>query len=1279
LKSGELASREQSPLPQSFGSFRVIGRLGEGGMGVVYRAQHVETGEKVAIKTVSVPRRQRLTGIRSEVLALSRLHHPGVVRIMSHGVEAGVPWYAMELLEGQTLADFLGLVWPDNGSPDASRSTSSRISAMIGFETAFDPGSFVSNAPTILDSPRPAAAGGRLNDIVRLFRKMCEPLAFLHGRGVVHRDLKPSNVFIRSDGSPVLVDFGLISQARGSIGREALELGGTLMGTVTYLSPEQIQREALDARTDLYALGCMLYQALTGAPPFRAQSDEQVLRQHLFERPVPPTALAEGIPPPLEELVLGLLAKKRRERIGHADDVARVLAELEGDREEALSHLQAEIYFYRPEFAGRDAALRVLTASLDDLAAGLGSHVLLAGESGIGKTFLAAEVSRMAAMRGMRVVGSECAPPGVQPGLPDVMERRGLPLQPLRPFLTAAADMCREQGPALTARLFGRAGKVIASQMPSLADLPGEEQLQPIDMPAEEAHRQLVEGVLKVVAAYADSGPPLLLIIDDLQWADELSLNILTAMSPSWLAEKRILVLGTFRSDEVNPQLAKLIELSGVRRIGIDRVGPEVVGRIAADMLAVPSLPASTVAFLAEHTEGVPYFVAEYLRAAVAEGLLYRHSGRWRFREDVLSEAGLKNLPLPGSIHKIMLRRLAALDPELRVLVDVASVISRDVDLELLALVTNVPEAIAIDRIKELVRREVFDAPEIGRYRFVHDKLRETTYAALPQDRREALHADVARLLEAHLTGRKDTIPYRELAHHYSQGKLWDKAIDYLEKAGEQAFASFAHHEAMGFFETAIRYAKSGTALVSSLRLARWERHVADSNLNLGKMQEAVRHAEGAIRYCGYRMPTSRGGWVLGLVGQILLRFVQSLLPGLFRVRSGGRQSLINEAAYVFNRLCEPFFLGQQPLQGFYCGFRDLNLAERVPPSEALARGYATMAMVVGIGPFGNLGRSWSDRSVRIARSLDIVGATTYCLCRGAILLATQADWKRARDYLEEAIVIANGRSDLRQLGEANSILGLVSIFEGDFRGGLTCAEALITIGKSTGDDQLRHWGRNQLVHALSRLGRAREGASIIKEMREYHASHHIGQAEKIFDLGGFALTNYELGDFDEAQKDASLVLQAIRQEGFLPYFLKPGLDAMCEVLLALLERRGYQKGSGDTLAHEARDAVARVRKFATLYKMAGPRALVFEGQLAWLTGRQDAALTTLKSALALAQKLAIPYDVGRAHFEIGRRKFPETDWKAHLQSAAGLFGEAGATSDVRRVEELLSSERTER
>ncbi len=398
----------------ALGPYRILSRLGGGGMGVIYRAVHVESGRAAAVKTVRSANRAHLSSIRTEIHALSRLENPGVVRILDQGIAEGLPWYAMELLEGTTLRDWIDRTWPDVGKP-ANRPIPTADTAI---ETPRGNGAVGvparAPAPTALQS---SAANGRLDEVLRLFSKICGSLAFIHGEGIVHRDLKPANVFVREDGSPVLVDFGLASSSRDAVGRARLEIGGELMGTVPYMAPEQVRAEPVDARTDLYALGCMLYEALTGQVPFSSSTPDETATKHLYQWPLSPSELARGVPAPLERLVLQLLAKNPSDRIGHADDVAEILFDVAERAAGAGATAGGNIggprgahgagYLYRPELVGREEALAALEEATAHAAAGAGALVVIAGESGVGKTFLAAEAGRRAQLQKLRVVAGD--------------------------------------------------------------------------------------------------------------------------------------------------------------------------------------------------------------------------------------------------------------------------------------------------------------------------------------------------------------------------------------------------------------------------------------------------------------------------------------------------------------------------------------------------------------------------------------------------------------------------------------------------------------------------------------------------------------------------------------------------------------------------------------------------------------------------------------------------------------------------------------------------------
>ncbi|HVR29911.1 MAG TPA: serine/threonine-protein kinase [Thermoanaerobaculia bacterium] len=297
------------------GPYRLLEPIGRGGMGAVYRAEHVETGLRVALKTVLVAHATELAAIRSEINALRRLTHPGIVRILDAGVEGAVPWYAMELLEGETLHGFQRGAW--SSWVDSFDDLIETAGTDAPTQQAHPSASHATRGMAVRDGA-PAAAG-KLPEALTLARRLCSPLAYLHELGIVHRDLKPANVFVRPDGRPVLMDFGLVSRWSAGGGRDVLEIAGTLAGTAAYMAPEQVRRERVDARSDLYALGCMLYELVAGRPPFCGHGVARTLEQQLTEAPEPPSSRVAGVPAGLDELVLRLLAKRPRDRIGHAE------------------------------------------------------------------------------------------------------------------------------------------------------------------------------------------------------------------------------------------------------------------------------------------------------------------------------------------------------------------------------------------------------------------------------------------------------------------------------------------------------------------------------------------------------------------------------------------------------------------------------------------------------------------------------------------------------------------------------------------------------------------------------------------------------------------------------------------------------------------------------------------------------------------------------------------------------------------------------------------------
>src|SRR5262245_37463393 len=346
--------------PASFGAgrYQVKRLLGEGGRKRVYLAHDTRLDRDVAIaliKTEGLDDAAR-TRLQREAQAMGRLGtHPHLVTVFDVGEEAGQPYLVSEFMAGGALDAVLRTV-PDH-----------RLSVA---------------------------------DVLRLASQICRGLEHAHAGGVLHRDVKPANVWLTADGTAKLGDFGL-ALARD---RSRLTVEGMMVGTVAYMAPEQALGRPVDPRTDLYALGALLYELVTGAPPFTGAGAVAVVSQHLHTVPVAPSWQAPGVPPALDALILQLLAKTPAERPPSAAAVRAALAAIEPIAEvqsappiaPATPSAQSE-----GGFVGRAREMDALRAHLEEALSGQGRLVLLAGEPGIGKTRTAEELTTYARLRGM--------------------------------------------------------------------------------------------------------------------------------------------------------------------------------------------------------------------------------------------------------------------------------------------------------------------------------------------------------------------------------------------------------------------------------------------------------------------------------------------------------------------------------------------------------------------------------------------------------------------------------------------------------------------------------------------------------------------------------------------------------------------------------------------------------------------------------------------------------------------------------------------------------------
>jgi len=771
------AAAPQAPMPSAFanGRYQVKKLLGEGGKKKVFLAHDTLLDRDVAfalIKTEGLDQVAR-ERISREAQAMGRLGaHPHIVTVFDLGEEPSTgsgegsqPYMVTELMAG---GDVEGIIAE---APDGKLA---------------------------------------LDRALKIAERVCLGLAFAHEKGIVHRDLKPGNVWLTADGTAKIGDFGLAV----AIDKTRLTQAGMMVGTVSYMPPEQAMGGEVTPRSDLYSLGCMLYEMLTGRPPFVGDDAVAIIGQHLNTPPVAPSWHRPDCPPGLEALVLRLLEKDPAKRLRSADEARQALVaitqgqQLRGESEASGSPLAVGPAdpLYQPVFVGREPEVRQLHAAYDAVLAGKGGLVMVVGEPGIGKTSVCEQLATYVTIRGGRPLVGHCYEEGSLslPYLPFVEAMRSYVLardpEGLKQDLgSGAADVAR-----IVSEIRDR---IPLAPSPSPSPARGEGGVRGSDDPEEERWRllQSVTGFLR----NASQVQPLLVILEDLHDADRGTLDLLIHLARN-LDGSRLLIAGTYRDVEVDrahPLSGALAELrrSGTfLRVPLRGLTIDEVHRMM-NIIRGQEVPWSRAEAIHRQTEGNPLFVQEVLRYLVEEGLVVREGGRYVRTDDGSAETGI-----PEGLRDVIGKRLSRLDEKTNQVLSIASVVGREFRLDVLLRLAGLPEEEILQALEEATERAVIEARSaVGAnvtYRFAHAFFRQTLYEEISPARRIRWHQQVARALEA-VHGRRLDEHATELAEHFSHSsdrRDLNKAVTYGQAAARRALSVYAYGEAARHLERAL-------------------------------------------------------------------------------------------------------------------------------------------------------------------------------------------------------------------------------------------------------------------------------------------------------------------------------------------------------------------------------------------------------------------------------------------------------------------------------------------
>ena len=742
------AAGTQKGLPESFGDgrYQVRGFLGEGGVKRVYLAHDTKLDSDVAIAAIKEELGPEAAArIEREVQSLGRLRdHPYIANIHDVGGDGASTYIVQEFMEGGSLADLLSAA-PDN-----------RLS---------------------------------IHDAVRISNQITQALAFAHEHGIVHRDVKPENVWLTADGTAKLGDFGLSI----AIDSSRLTEAGTMLGTVAYMPPELAvggAREA-DVRCDLYSLGAMMYEMAAGRPPFAGTDPVAIISQHISTAPVAPSWHNAAVPKPLETLILKLLEKRPEERPESAEAVAEQLDALAANVK-AGSRDGADLAGANPidriaggVFVGREKETQQLRSALASAISGEGKIVLLTGEPGIGKTRMAEELATYARLRDAQVLWGRCHERAGQPSYwPWVQAIRSY--VHTRDLQALASDM--GSGAADIAQVVTE----IRDRLPGLATPPA---LEP-----EEARFRLFDSITTFLKN-ASNREPLVIVLDDVQWADEASLLLLQFLARE-IQSSRVIVICTVRDTELDqgePSARILAELtkepvtSSIALTGLTTDDISEYVELSTGKVAAPGLAGA----LFKQAEGNPFVTSEIVKLLASDGRL-----------DEGASSTSWSVAIPDGVRAVVTKRLDHLSELCRDFLASAAVVGRAFELRVVERATGVSVEAAVDALDEATVARLVEETEEGggHYRFSHAITRDTLYQGQLASRRLELHRAVGECLES-IYGTESAAHIGQLAYHFAEAAkagTADKAVVYARQAGDQALERLAYEDAAGHYRRAL-------------------------------------------------------------------------------------------------------------------------------------------------------------------------------------------------------------------------------------------------------------------------------------------------------------------------------------------------------------------------------------------------------------------------------------------------------------------------------------------
>jgi signal transduction histidine kinase/tetratricopeptide (TPR) repeat protein len=1077
-----------------------------------------------------------------------------------------------------------------------------------------------------------------LPEVLTLGQCVLAALAEAHRHGVLHRDVKPSNIIV--DGHPLeratLVDFGLSRSERLDPSLRDLPVG-----TARYLSPEQagLLNRPVEATSDLYAVGIVLFEALSGRPAFDGSSVGEVLRQHLAARPKLRSGGVE-VPRALEELVGRLLQTDPTDRYQSAESALTDLRALD----EALSHGEQEPELVtgahdqrrsltEPSFVGRHEELAVLERELERTRSEPGRLVVVEAESGGGKSRLLEELSARAVHHRAWVLQGQAMDQAAQ-----------RPFQLFAGVAASIASAARER-PALAELLRQR---LVGQDLALATVLP---QLEPVLRPAPQQNlgpesfgeSRGIRALTSLLGALGTEAEPAVVLLDDCQWADELTLRAIESwqQTASQSSGHAMLVV-SFRSEEAGSG-HMLRRLKPTAHLRLATFGAAEVTRMAESMAG--ALPHEATELVARLSEGNPFMASAVLHGLVEDGALVPSPDGWQVDPDAMAHVRSSR-----QAASFLVRRLKRLPAESLRLLSVGAVLGKSFDLERVAALSGTHHERVAVALAEPRRRHMLWEDSRDRYTFVHDKLREALLGLLRPEERKELH----RLTAATIASSPQADPF-ELAYHFDAAGEYPQALPYALVAAERARQQFALATSELNYRIAERGAEGADAntryriaaglgdvlmlrgryeeaqqqleLAQSLANDRVEQARIWSKLGelafkRGKGDEGNAALEKGLKLLGRWVPDSNALRALGAVWELAVQAGHTLLPQVWLARrplENSEEDLL--AVHLYSRLAYGYWYHRGRMAVLWAHLRELNIAERYPPTPELAQAYSEHSPVATVLPWYQRAIDYVAKSLAMRRQMGDVWGQGQSLHFYGLAMYCTGRFEECIDRIREAMRLLERTGDRWEVNNAHFQLAMALYRLGRLKEALSSAQQLHQAALAIGDRYavrlaLEVWGKA----AGGRIPRSLLEAELANPTADPQSRAGVLMAEAIRQL--------EEGDAEGAVTTLEQAERLVEHAHLRSEYVSPVPAWLTTALRHRLEGiSSFSPERRAKLLAEAERTAQRAHKVARTYRNSLPHALRERGLLAAMVGRNRKARRCLDQSLRVAEELKMRHE----------------------------------------------------